>query len=48
MSGVTGIGYLVVFLAVDRMKLVVEEAEELEADVRVMEHEAFRSMSERE
>jgi hypothetical protein len=48
MGGATGLDYLVLFAKLDRMKLTDEEADELEGDIRVMEHEALRAMSERE
>lgn len=46
MGGPVGLNYLVLFAKLDRMKLADDEADELEADIRVMEHEALRVMSE--
>jgi hypothetical protein len=48
MGGATGLDYLVLFAKLDRMKLSDEEAEELEQDIRTMEHEALRVMAEKE
>jgi hypothetical protein len=48
MGGATGLDYLVLFAKLDRMKAPADEAEELEQDIRVMEHEALRVMSERD
>jgi hypothetical protein len=48
MGGATGLDYLVLFAKLDRMKLPDGEAEELEQDIRTMEHEALRVMAERE
>jgi hypothetical protein len=47
-AGPTGLDYNVLFTKLDRMKLADEEAEQLEGDIRVMEHEALKTMSERE
>jgi len=48
MGGATGLDYLVLFAKLDRMKLSDEDAELLEQDIRAMEHEALKAMSERE
>jgi hypothetical protein len=48
MGGATGLDYLVLFAKLDRMKLSDEEVDELEQDIRTMEHEALRVMAERE
>jgi hypothetical protein len=48
MGGATGLDYAVLFMKLDRMRLTDEEAEELEQDIRTMEHEALRVMAERE
>lgn len=48
MGGATGLDYLVLFAKLDRMKLSDDEADELEQDIRTMEHEALKVMVERE
>jgi hypothetical protein len=48
MGGATGLDYLVLFAKLDRMKLAADESDELEQDIRTMEHEALRVMAERE
>jgi hypothetical protein len=48
MGGATGLDYLVLFAKLDRMKLTDEDASDLEQDIRAMEHEALRAMSERD
>jgi len=48
MGGATGLDYVALFHKMDRMRLGPDEYEDLEDDIRVMEHEALRTMSERE
>lgn len=48
MGGATGLDYLALFAKLDRMRLADGEAEELERDIRTMEHEALRAMSEKD
>lgn len=46
--GATGLDYNTLFHKMDRMRLAPDEYEELERDIRTMEHEALVTMSERE
>jgi len=48
MGGATGLDYVALFHKMDRMRLDPGEYEDLEEDIRSMEHEALRAMSERE
>lgn len=48
MGGPTGLNYLVLFAKIDRLGLVGDQAIDMEEDIRAMEHEALRTMSERE
>lgn len=48
MAGPTGLDYNILFRKMDRMRLEPDEYDELEADIRVVEFEALRVMSERE
>jgi len=48
MGGPVGLNYLVLFAKIERLGLVGEQADDMEDDIRAMEHEALRTMSERE
>jgi hypothetical protein len=48
MGGPSGLDYLVLYAALDRMKLSDEEARELEGDIRTMEYAALGAMTIRE
>lgn len=48
MGGPVGLNYMVLFAKLDRMGLAGTDADDLEEDIRTMEHEALLTMSERE
>lgn len=47
MGGPIGLNYLTLFAKLDRLGLVGEQADDMEDDIRAMEHEALVTMSER-
>jgi hypothetical protein len=46
--GATGLDYNVLFHKMDRMRLSADDYDVMEADIRVMEHEAMTVMSEKQ
>jgi len=47
MGGPIGLNYLTLFAKLDRLGLAGEQADDMEDDIRAMEHEALKVMNER-